>query len=278
MRLVGLRLPGDERTLVASLMGSTVRVLTELTTFWEDAPSWVAQQMTHTLSSDPIQLSSVKLVPLAPPSARVLCIGLNYRSHAAEGSFEVPEYPTIFGRWTASLTAGDAPAWVPAGEDGLDWEGEVAAYIGERLHDVTPDRARAAVIGYSTFNDLTARRAQKLTTQWTLGKNADRSGPIGPLVTSDEVGDLRDGLGITTTVNDEIVQQGNTRDMIFELGEVLALLSRTFTLNPGDVIATGTPEGVGYVRNPPRLLSKGDVVTVEVERLGALTTRIIGRP
>lgn len=278
MRLVGVRLPGDERTLVASITGSTVRVLTELGTFWEDAPSWVARQMTHTSSSDPIQLSSVKLVPPIPPSARVLCIGLNYRSHAAEGSFEVPEYPTIFGRWTASLTAGDAPAWVPVGEDGLDWEGEVAAYIGERLHDVTPDRARAAVIGYSTFNDLTARRAQKLTTQWTLGKNADGSGPIGPLVTSDEVGDLRDGLGITTTVNDETVQQGNSRDMIFELGEVLALLSRTFTLNPGDVIATGTPEGVGYVRKPPRLLNQGDVVTVEVERLGALTTHIIGRP
>jgi 2-keto-4-pentenoate hydratase/2-oxohepta-3-ene-1,7-dioic acid hydratase in catechol pathway len=152
----------------------------------------------------------------------------------------------------------------------------VAAYVGASLCDADPDTARAAILGYSTFNDLTARRAQKLTPQWTLGKNGDRSGPMGPLVTADQVGDLRDGLHLQTRVNGAVVQDAKTSDMIFEVGEVLSLISRTFTLNPGDVIATGTPEGVGYVRNPPRLLGPGDVVEVEVERLGVLRTPVTG--
>ena len=115
---------------------------------------------------------------------------------------------------------------------GLDWEGEVAAYVGVPLHEVDADTARAAVFGYSTFNDLTARRAQKLTAQWTLGKNADRSGPMGPLVTVDEIGDLREGLQVQTRVNGQVVQDGNTKDMIFEVGAVLSLVSQTMTLHP----------------------------------------------
>ena len=210
-----------------------------------------------------------------PPSARVICVGLNYRAHAAEGKFEVPEHPTIFGRWTASLTVSGTPAPVNANEPGLDWEGEVAAIVGERLTDVDPPRAAAGVMGYAVFNDLTSRRAQKLTQQWTLGKNGDRSGPMGPIVSADEVGDLSAGLRIQTRVNGTVVQDGNTRDMIFSVGDLLSRISRTLTLNPGDVVVTGTPEGVGYVRNPPWYLTPGDVVEVEVERLGTLRTPIV---
>jgi 2-keto-4-pentenoate hydratase/2-oxohepta-3-ene-1,7-dioic acid hydratase in catechol pathway len=188
----------------------------------------------------------------------------------------VPEHPTLFGRWTASLSVGGVPAPVPVGEAGLDWEGEVAAYVAEPLRDAGPAAAANAVFGYSTFNDLTARRAQKFTSQWTLGKNGDRSGPMGPIVTADEVGDLRDGLRVRTRVNGSVVQDGNTRDMIFPVGDVLSLISRTLTLNPGDVIATGTPDGVGYVRTPPWLLQPGDVVEVEIDRLGTLRTPIVG--
>ncbi|MFC7720265.1 fumarylacetoacetate hydrolase family protein [Nonomuraea recticatena] len=153
--------------------------------------------------------------------------------------------------------------------------GEVAAVVGRRLTDVDAETAAGAVLGYAAFNDLTARTAQKLTTQWTLGKNGDRSGPMGPLVTADEVGDLADGLRVRTRVNGQTVQDGNTRDMIFGIGELLSRISRTFTLNPGDVIATGTPEGVGYVRTPPWLLRPGDVVEVEIDRLGVLRTPIV---
>ncbi|MET9214626.1 MULTISPECIES: fumarylacetoacetate hydrolase family protein [unclassified Nocardia] len=187
----------------------------------------------------------------------------------------MPEYPTIFGRWTASLSVDTDPVAVPAGELGLDWEGEVAAYLGDEFAGGGADAARAAVLGYSTFNDLTARRAQKLTSQWTLGKNVDRSGPLGPLITADEVGDLREGLRIRTRVNGAVMQDASTADMIFDVGQLVSFLGGVFTLAPGDVIATGTPEGVGYTRKPPRLLGGGDVVEVEVDRLGVLRTPVV---
>lgn len=276
MKLVGLQPGTGEPVLVARLSdGGSLHPVTEVRRFWSDPGAWL--EKAARLTGAGLDAGTARIVPLVPPSARIICVGLNYRAHAAEGSFEVPDHPTLFGRWTSSLTAGDAPASVPAGEAGLDWEGEVAAYVGETLHEVDADTARAAVLGFSTFNDLTARRAQKLTAQWTLGKNADRSGPLGPLVTRDEVGDLRDGLRVQTRVNGTTVQDGNTRDMIFGVGEVLSLLSQTMTLHPGDVLATGTPEGVGYVRTPPWLLNAGDVVEVEIDRLGVLRTPIVTR-
>nr|BFE80886.1 hypothetical protein GCM10020093_034870 [Planobispora longispora] len=161
-----------------------------------------------------------------------------------------------------------------ANEPGLDWEGEVAAVVGARLTDVDESAAEAGILGYAAFNDITARTAQKLTAQWTLGKNADFSGPIGPIVTADEVGRLTDGLRLVTRVNGEVMQDGDTRDMIFTVPELLARISATMTLHPGDVIATGTPEGVGYVRTPAKLLVPGDVVEVEIERLGLLRTPV----
>jgi 2-keto-4-pentenoate hydratase/2-oxohepta-3-ene-1,7-dioic acid hydratase in catechol pathway len=217
-------------------------------------------------------------VPPVLPGARVVCIGLNYLKHVAEGSFAetgVPPYPTLFARWTQSLTVGGAEVPVPADEDGLDWEGEVMAYVGSTLVDATPEEALAAVVGYSTFNDLTSRRAQKLTSQWILGKNGDNSGPLGPIVPAAEVGDLRDGLRVQTRVNGETVQDGRTDEMVYTVGDTLALISRTFTLRPGDLLATGTPSGVGYARTPPWLLHPGDVVEVEVDRLGVLTNTVV---
>jgi 2-keto-4-pentenoate hydratase/2-oxohepta-3-ene-1,7-dioic acid hydratase in catechol pathway len=272
VKLAGVRIPGDDTVYVARLDGDAVLVVTDVARFWADARGWTAKAAQ--LQGEGVPAGSVSFAPPVPPSARVVCVGLNYRAHAAEGSFEVPAHPTLFGRWTASLSVGGVSVSVPAGEAGLDWEGEVAAYVAEPLRDADAETAAAAVLGYSTFNDLTARRAQKLTTQWTLGKNGDRTGPMGPIVTADEAGDLRDGLSVRTRVNGTVVQDGNTRDMIFGVGEVLSLISRTFTVNPGDVIATGTPDGVGYVRTPPWLLRSGDVVEVEIDRLGTLRTPI----
>ncbi|WP_053175106.1 fumarylacetoacetate hydrolase family protein [Nonomuraea sp. SBT364] len=271
MKLAGMVLDGQ--AWVARLDGDEVRPIAEVGAFWADPA-----RSLDAGPGAPVPVDAVEFVPPVPPAARVICVGLNYRAHAAEGAFAVPDHPTLFGRWTASLSVGGVPAPVPADEAGLDWEGEIAAYVGAPLREVSADAARAAVLGYSTFNDLTARRAQKLTTQWTLGKNGDRTGPLGPLVTADEVGDLRDGLRLRTRVNGTLVQDGNTKDMIFEVGEVLSLISRTLTLRPGDVLATGTPEGVGYVRTPPWLLGPGDVVEVDVERLGVLRTPIVGPP
>lgn len=273
VHLVGISRPDASAPEVAILRNDLVTVLGDITTFWSDPWSAVA-------AVDPaaptLRRTDIREVPLVPDRARVLCVGLNYREHAREGGFIPPEHPTLFGRWTASLSVGDVAAPVPVDEDGLDWEGEIAAVVGSELTDATAVDALAAVFGYCTFNDLTARRAQKLTTQWTLGKNGDGSGPMGPLVTSDEVGDLRDGRRLTTRVNGTTVQDANTTDMIFDVGSILSLVSRTMTLHPGDVVATGTPSGVGYVRTPPWLLRDGDVVEVEVEGLGVLRTPIGG--
>lgn len=275
MRIVGIRRDGGP-VEVASLSddGGTVTLVAGLEEFWADAAGHLSQEA----SGETMPASAVEFVPPVLPGARVICIGLNYLRHVAEGTFkdqDLPPHPTLFARWTQSLTVDGAEVPVPSNEDGVDWEGEIAAYVGAPLVDATPDEALAAVIGYSCFNDLTSRRAQKLTSQWILGKNGDNSGPLGPMVPAAEVGDLRDGLRVQTRVNGETVQDGRTDEMVYTVGDTLSLISHTLTLRPGDVLATGTPSGVGYARTPPWLLQPGDVVEVEVERIGVLTNHIV---
>ncbi|MFI5958053.1 fumarylacetoacetate hydrolase family protein [Cryptosporangium sp. NPDC051539] len=274
--LVGWREPGGN-TVVGRLIedGAAVAPICGLQEFWSDP------HRTSALSAagPALAVADVDLVPPVLPDARVICIGLNYPAHRAEGSYAadpIPLHPTLFARWPASLTVGGTEIPVPPDEDGLDWEGEVVAYVGATLVDATPDEALDAVVGYSVFNDITARRAQKLTSQWTLGKNADRSGPLGPLVPAAEVGDLRRGLRLWTRVNGQVVQEGRTDQMVYTVGDTLALISRTFALRPGDLLATGTPSGVGYARTPPWLMQPGDVIEVEVEGLGTLRNTVTG--
>ncbi len=275
-RVVGFRTrEGAVKVGVLSEDGDEIAVLAGLEAFWCDPAGFLAELRT----TDVVRAVAVELVPPVLPGARVICIGLNYLAHVAEGSFAadpLPTHPTLFARWTASLSVGETAVPVPADEDGLDWEGEVVAYVGRTLVDADPEEALAAVVAYSTFNDLTSRRAQKLTSQWILGKNGDRSGPLGPMVPATEVGDLRDGLHVETRVNGEVVQSGTTDQMVYTVGDTLALVSRTLTLHPGDLLATGTPSGVGYSRNPPWLLQPGDVVEVEIDRLGVLRNTITG--
>lgn len=276
MKIVGIRRTGGPVEVAAlSEDGAEVTVLAALEEFWLDAPASLAAPA----AGETVAAAAVEFVPPVLPGARVICIGLNYLKHVAEGSYreqELPEHPTLFARWTQSLTVGGAEVPVPASEAGLDWEGEIVAWVGETLVDATPEEALAAVVGYSTFNDLTARRAQKLTSQWILGKNGDRSGPLGPMVPAEEVGDLRDGLRVVTRVNGAVVQDGSTDEMVYTVGDTLAHISRTFTLRPGDLLATGTPSGVGYARDPQWLLGPGDVVEVEADRLGVLRNTIVG--
>jgi 2-keto-4-pentenoate hydratase/2-oxohepta-3-ene-1,7-dioic acid hydratase in catechol pathway len=277
MRVVGVRqLAVGSGVEVAALAddGDTVTVIASLDDFWTDPAGYLSRPA----GGLTLATSSVEQVPPVLPGARVLCIGLNYLEHAAEGSYRdqaLPAYPTLFARWTQSLTVGGAQIPVPSNEDGLDWEGEVMAWVGTPLIDASPEQALHAVVGYSTFNDVTARIAQKRTSQWTLGKNADLSGPLGPLVPAAEVGDLRQGLRLRTRVNGETVQDGRTDQMMYGVGETLSLISHTLTLRPGDLLATGTPSGVGYARRPPRLLQPGDTVEVEVERLGVLRNTVV---
>ena len=270
MKLVGYRTA--EGGGIGRLDGeSKIVPLGSVEQFWVDPARAISRS-----AEKGLDLAELSLVPPVPAAARVLCVGLNYPAHVAEGTFQRPTHPSVFGRWTRSLTVSGTPAPVPSGEQGLDWEGELVAVVGQTLKNVSALEALQAVFAYAAFNDLTARETQHRTTQWTVGKNADQSGPMSEIVTADEVGDPRDGLRIITCVNGEIMQDGNTADMIFSVGDILAYLSETMTLYPGDLVVTGTPNGVGYTRRPPRLLQPGDEVTVEIERVGSIRTPIVG--
>lgn len=223
-------------------------------------------------------LATLERAPFVPVTARVFCVGINYPSHGKEakevGNLDFPQVPMIFGRWESTLVSSGDPVPVPAYE-GLDWEAELAVVIGKSGWCVDESEAMGHVLGYTAFNDLSARLKQTDTIQFTLGKNADRSGPIGPvLVTADEVGDPAN-LRVRARVNGETVQDGNTSEMFHSIARVISYISDTVTLLPGDVIATGTPAGVGHAMKPPRFLSPGDIVEVEVEGIGVLTNPIV---
>jgi 2,4-didehydro-3-deoxy-L-rhamnonate hydrolase len=256
MRYIGYLLDGAVQ-VGALLDGDVVVPLGEVNEFWRDPHAAAARQADGSVAT--LALAGLEPVPPVPPGARVLCVGLNYSAHVDEGPFEVPAYPTVFGRWHASLSVSDVPVAVPVDEAGLDWEAELVAVVGRPLRLAEPDDALDAVFAYAAFNDITARRAQKLTTQWTVGKNVDASGPLSPFVTADEVGDPRRGLRVVTKVNGEIMQDGSTDNMLFGVGE----------------IATGTPNGVGYARTPPKLLHNGDVVEVEIAGVGSVRTPVV---
>jgi acylpyruvate hydrolase len=221
-------------------------------------------------------LASVELLPPVPRPGKVFCLGLNYAAHAAEGGSEVPEHPTVFVRVITSLVAPGAPVIRPRVSDRLDYEVELAVVIGRRCHDVAEGEALASVFGYTILNDVSVRDYQRRTSQWTLGKNFDGTGPMGPMiVTADELPPGARGLAIRTRLNGELLQNGNTADMVFPVPRIVSLLSEVMTLEPGDVIATGTPSGVGHARRPPLWMKPGDVVACEIEGIGTLSNPIV---
>ena len=221
-----------------------------------------------------VSLTDVRQVPLVPPTARVLCAGLNYASHAQEASLDLPDVPDVFARWATTLTVTGAAVPLPPHDDQFDFEGELAAVVAKPLCDVTEEEAATALLGYTCFNDLSARTFQLATPRWALGKNADSSGPIGPwIVTADDVS-APDRLRIRTRVNGELMQDGSTQNLIFNAAKIAAYASGCLTLRPGDVIVTGTPEGVGVARKPPVFLKAGDNVEVDIDGIGVLRNRI----
>jgi 2-keto-4-pentenoate hydratase/2-oxohepta-3-ene-1,7-dioic acid hydratase in catechol pathway len=213
--------------------------------------------------------------PLVAPS-KVICVGLNYKEHADEVLKEVPAVPTLFAKFATSLTGPRAPLVMPSLDDPqLDYEGELAIVIGSRTRRVAADEALRHVFGAMVLNDVTSRRLQYASTQWTLGKALDALTPCGPaLVSLDEIPDLQ-RLELTTVVNGEVVQAASTASMIWSVAELVSIVSQTITLEPGDVIATGTPAGIGARRSPPLFLQPGDVVSVSVEGLGTLRNEVV---
>lgn len=220
-------------------------------------------------------LSAVKLLPPVPDPGKIVCIGLNYRRHAAEVGVDVdalPEVPTIFAKYPNALVPDGATVAVPTAK--TDFEAEVAFVVGRRAKDVEEGEALDHVAGYTLLNDLSARDLQGATPQWMPGKVFDGSAPCGPwLVTPEEAGPA-DRIGIRLTLNGEEMQNGATDDLIFSVPQLVVQLSRLMTLEPGDLVSTGTPEGVGMGRQPRVWLAGGDEVVVESPTLGRLTTRI----
>lgn len=220
-------------------------------------------------------LEGLKLLPPVPRPGKTICIGLNYALHAKEGGNPIPDYPALFLRGPTSLTAHNQPMIRPRASTKLDYEAELAFVIGRRARHVSEADALGYIAGYSCFNEGSVRDYQRKSTQWTAGKNFDRTGAFGPeLVTADELPPGADGLRICTRLNGETMQDSTTADMIFRVARLVAILSEAMTLEPGDVVATGTPSGVGYARTPPRFLTPGDVVEVEIEGIGVLRNTV----
>lgn len=210
------------------------------------------------------------LPPLIRPQ-KVVCVGLNYRDHAAETSFSVPDFPTLFARFASSFVGHGAPITKPLLSDQLDFEGEMVAVIGRSGRNIPPSVALDHVIGYSIFNDVSVRDYQMKTPQWTAGKNFDGTGAFGPwLVTADALPRGASGLKLETRLNGQVVQAASTADMVFDVAALVSLLSSFMTLEAGDVLVTGTPAGVGMTRTPPLWMSAGDVCEVEIEGIGLL--------
>jgi 2-keto-4-pentenoate hydratase/2-oxohepta-3-ene-1,7-dioic acid hydratase in catechol pathway len=223
-----------------------------------------------------LPLASVKAaLPIARPS-KFICIGLNYALHAKEGGHALPTYPSLFLRVPTSLTAAGAPVIRPKCSVQLDYECELTIVIGKGGRHIPEDKALAHVFGYTLFNDVSVRDYQRKTTQWTAGKNFDSTGPLGPwIVTADALPPGASGLRIQTRVNGETMQDSNTSDMIFSTAKAIAILSEIMTLEPGDLIATGTPSGVAHARKPPAWMKAGDRVEVELEGIGVLANPIV---
>jgi acylpyruvate hydrolase len=213
--------------------------------------------------------------PVIPNPGKVICVGLNYLAHIQETRNEEHEYPVLFTKFASSLTGpyDDIPR--PPESSAVDYEGELAVVIGEHVRRVAREDARAAVAGYTVANDVTMRDYQYKTTQYLQGKAWDGTTPLGPwLVTADEVGDPGP-LSLQTRVNGEVVQEASTAQLIFDIATLISTISEFTALDPGDLILTGTPSGVGFRREPKLLLGDGDVVVVEVENVGRLENRII---
>jgi 2-keto-4-pentenoate hydratase/2-oxohepta-3-ene-1,7-dioic acid hydratase in catechol pathway len=227
-------------------------------------------------ASAKLPLKSVKAaLPMARPS-KFICVGLNYALHAKEGGHPIPTYPSFFMRVPTSLNAAGAPVIRPKISIQLDYECELTIVIGKGGRHIPEAKALDHVFGYTLFNDVSVRDFQRKTTQWTPGKNFDATGPLGPwIVTADELPPGASGLRICTRVNGETMQDSNTSDMIFSTANIVATLSEFMTLEPGDLIATGTPSGVAHARKPPAWMKAGDTVEVEVERIGVLSNPIV---
>ncbi len=272
LAVANARVPGD---MIALLQGGATSLRAA-----QDALAFVRSQLAAGDAMgklDGIVYASERITYLPPVvrPGKVICLGLNYRDHAAEAGMAVPDYPVLFHKVAGSLIGHNQPIIVPRISSKIDYEGELAVIVGKRGKYIAEQDALAYVAGYCVANDVSARDLQFRTSQWTSGKMLDTFGPLGPaLVTKDEVPDPH-ALAIRTILNGQVMQDASTADMIFRVPSIISSISEIVTLEAGDVIMTGTPPGIGNTRKPPVFMKPGDTVTVEIEGLGRLTNTLV---
>ena len=239
-----------------------------------DALSPAARQIEH--SGAAVDLASLETLVPFPRPGKLLCVGLNYLDHCKEGGMAVPDYPTLFARFSTGLVAHGQPLVAPRESDLFDYESELVVVIGKAGRRISEADALDHVVGYTIFNDGSVRDYQLRTPQWTIGKNFDGTGALGPdFITADELPAGAEGLRIQGRLNGRTVQDSSISDMVFGVRRLVSLISVAMTLEAGDLIATGTPAGVGGARKPPLLLKDGDVFEVEIERIGVLRNPVV---
>jgi 2-keto-4-pentenoate hydratase/2-oxohepta-3-ene-1,7-dioic acid hydratase in catechol pathway len=259
----------EQAVLLGDVMPPGVRLIDDLIAQGEAAFE-IAAAAADSARATPVAIDAVQLgSPVLRPS-KVVCIGMNYRDHAEEQGIDLPERPLMFAKLPSALAAHeDEVTWSTALTNEVDWEAELAVVVGQTLRDASPEEAVAGVFGYTAANDLSARDLQFSDGQWVRSKSLDGFLPLGPAVALADQYDPA-GKAVGSRVNGEVMQDSNTDQLIFSVGDILAFLSASFTLLPGDVVLTGTPAGVGAFRSPPRFLGDGDVVEIEIEGIGTL--------
>ena len=276
MKLATIRLP-DGRTAAVRVDGDTLVHLgaTDVGALLAQ-PDWRARSaaVSHTSTYAAADATFATLVP-AP--SKVVCVGLNYKTHIQEMGRDLPEYPTLFAKFADCLIGATDDIVRPAETEEFDWEVELAVVIGATVRRATVEQAEAAIAGFTVLNDITCRDWQFRTREWLQGKNWDSTTPVGPhLVTPDELpGGVRPALAVRCEIDGEVVQNDNTADLLFDPVALVQYVSTMVRLNPGDLIATGTPGGVGHARKPPRYLCGGELVVTEIEDLGRLANRVV---
>ena len=281
MRFVGYVKTGGrdpQDRMMGVVIDDKVAPLASIDAFYDDLPGW--KQRAAGLREGEIPLADLTLAPPVPRDAKIVCAAINYVKHGAEANLPTPTFPNLFARWPSELVVDGADIPVPAAEpDGLDWEVELAAIMGATIIDADEKAAAAGVFGYTVANDVSGRAAQLQsvtlsTGQWALGKNVDKSCPIGSFIeTADAISVAK--LKLETIVDGQVMQSGTTADMVFSVPALIAFTSRHVTLRPGDIILTGTPDGVGLGRNPRIYMKPGASLTTWVEGIGSITNKIV---
>ncbi|MDJ0686053.1 MAG: fumarylacetoacetate hydrolase family protein [Alphaproteobacteria bacterium] len=278
MKLLTGTLAGQTTPSVFSVEGDVATLLSQQAGDLSDLIVAFAAGETLPKPVDEAEFSLAEITPALPVArpGKIVCLGLNYAEHAREGGYDVPDYPAMFMRAATSMIPAEAPMVLPAASHTFDYETELMVVIGKGGRHIPEATALDHIFGYTTFNDGSVRAYQRKTHQWTAGKNFDGTGALGPIVvTPDELPDGAIGLSIQTRLNGRILQSSNTSDMIFPVARTIAIVSEIMTLEPGDMIAFGTPPGVGHARKPQVWMKEGDVVEVEIEGIGICRNPVV---